>query len=322
MIYGLKLGWGVAALGLGACTMNNPAFGSETGEASTGTASTGKTSDPSEGSSATVDTQDSTDSSVETTDATDTSVNTTDNTDTSVDTTDTSVDTTDTSVDTTETGGEACMLEGDAGLAFKVMAEAGLPECGEVHYGNYMVSGSNNGNILVQPCEAYCETCSDGLPYELEIHPEDLTDFAAGLTNACINVQLAGFVDGGETYCGYDKAVITVLENGADYPVFIGSSRDGALPDAGVAYLQEAGLSWELVEALTCDCPEDEPCCLPEDVPTLWDFDVGDGPALQPGDIYQISSMTGAWNFIPKQAQYLDSCGANVEVSWMLIAAG
>lgn len=263
--------------------------------------------------------------------------------DTKPDTTDTVADTTDaaeaSSTDATDTqtsstsagesgaldmGPEPCTVDDNEAILLKLYSEAGLEPCDETLEGYFAVEGpSANNQILAQPCTAGCEVCNDGPGVELEVWPADLSGLATNLQGSCVRAQFENLVSAGDTLCQWDKLVIyRVLDLQEEVPVLIASSHDGEIPGDVEPLMAELGFIWEFI-GFPCECPEDDPCCLPDDPPTAYDYDFEDGTVLRPGDSHDFMfEGAGVWNFQAWESEYVNSCGADFEASWVTFQHG
>jgi hypothetical protein len=307
MLTDLKAIGSVATLSLLACTRPNPAFVDSVGEEAETTA---------DGSDTKPDTSDTVaDGPTETADA---EVSSTDATDSQTSATSSDEE------GTLDVERESCTVEDNDPLHLKLYSEAGLEPCGETLSAYFVVEGpSGNNQILAQPCSAGCETCNDGPGVELEAWPMDLSELATSLQGSCVRAEFASLVNSSTTYCEWDKAVFyRLLDFQEEIPVLIGSSHDGEVPPPVEALFAELGLLWEFI-GFPCECPDDDPCCLPDDPPTAYDYEFEDATVLRPGDTHDFMvEGVGTWTFHARESEYVNSCGAEFEASWVTYLHG
>lgn len=289
MLHNLAAGMTLAVFALMACTRTNPAF--------------------QEGKSGGTESND--DSSADTTvdESTDASSSETDPSATSEVSTGTAP----------ETGGEECVLPSDESLRFKMYSQVELEGCDSSFDDWFLIDGASaGGRFSAQFCDEGCIACPDVPPVELETYPADLTNLANAMAGRCVHAEFSELVTSDVLYCAYEKLMITTIEGQEEFPILIGSSGDGDPPPNSHDFIEELAAFWDLVETEVCDCPLEDDCCDPDDPPTLYDFDIGTGTPLTPGETKLFTVFDQSWAFTPYQAEYIDSCGADLDVSWLL----
>lgn len=220
--------------------------------------------------------------------------------------------------DSTDTGTPECLLPWTNSLSFKYLADWSAEPCPQNPGGFFVVRGVSVGKgLLVDPCGVNCEGCAADGNEEIEIFPVDLTDVGADLDGACIFAEWEDLRSESATQCTYDKFMLSV-HFGDLLPVVIGSAADGAVP----SFAQGAtgtGFEVNLTPEEVCDCGNGSPCCEVIDPPTLYAFQLNDGPQISVGDEGPVDIAAGSFDFFAVQAQQIDSCGAPLEVSWLMV---
>ena len=315
--------------------MPNPAFGRGEGdtrtdadnssEASSATLTDTDPSDTGPTDTSPTDTSPTDTTDTGPTDTTDTSPTDTSPTDTSpTDTDPTDTDPTASSTTDSETGDNMCDLGFSEGLKFKVINSGNMGACPNTYEGDGVLQAVSAANgLTLIPCGEGCMSCDAGF-IDLEFYPADLGPIATAVGGECIHFKYELLAVDGNDVCQYRRATISYFEdNQLETPLAVGSTGAEINGTFANDFLTSGGIgNWQLVDDEACDCANPDPCCMLDDPPSVFGIKPDGSDALYVGGTLDFQATGVGYQLELWQAQLIDSCGAELQLSWMARPAG